>query len=128
MHGPHPAAKRIDTIISFVVEKSFLLMDRFLEWSIPFLHVYVNGNRILQRRTFYEKVHGLFQDSMEELKHVNTVTVMAMFAAISVVLGYFTLVLGDYLKIGFSTIANQFVYYLFGPVVGAACLAVPLIS
>ena len=55
---------------------------------------------------------------MEEFKHVNTVTVMAMFAAISVVLGYFTLVLGDYLKIGFSTIANQFVYYLFGPVAG----------
>ena len=65
-----------------------------------------------------KKFVTLFTDSMEELKHVNTVTVMAMFAAISVVLGYFTLVLGDYLKIGFSTIANQFVYYLFGPVVG----------
>ena len=38
--------------------------------------------------------------------------------AISVVLGYFTLVLGDYIKIGFSGIAAQFVYYLFGPVVG----------
>ena len=61
---------------------------------------------------------ALFRISMEEFKHVNTVTVMAMFAAISVVLGYFTLVLGDYLKIGFSTIANQFVYYLFGPVAG----------
>ena len=67
-----------------------------------------------------KKFVTLFTDSMEELKHVNTVTVMAMFAAISVVLGYFTLVLGDYLKIGFSTIANQFVYYLFGPVAGAA--------
>ena len=65
-----------------------------------------------------KKFTALFTDSLEELKHVNTVTVMAMFAAISVVLGYFTLVLGDYLKIGFSTIANQFVYYLFGPVVG----------
>ena len=32
--------------------------------------------------------------------------------------GVFYLVLGDYLKIGFSTIANQFVYYLFGPVAG----------
>jgi ECF transporter S component (folate family) len=41
-----------------------------------------------------------------------------MFAAISVVLGYFTIVLGDYIKIGFATVANQFVYYLFGPVVG----------
>ena len=73
-----------------------------------------------------KKFTALFTDSLEELKHVNTVTVMAMFAAISVVLGYFTLVLGDYLKIGFSTIANQFVYYLFGPVAGG--LAVPLIS
>ena len=43
-----------------------------------------------------------------------------MFGAISVVLGYFTLVIGDYIKIGFSSIANQFVYYLFGPVVGGA--------
>ena len=65
-----------------------------------------------------KKFTALLRDSMEEFKHVNTVTVMAMFAAISVVLGYFTLVLGDYLKIGFSTIANQFVYYLFGPVAG----------
>ena len=65
-----------------------------------------------------KKFTALFRDSMEEFKHVNTVTVMAMFAAISVVLGYFTLVLGDYLNIGFSTIANQFVYYLFGPVAG----------
>ena len=56
-----------------------------------------------------KKFTALFKDSMEELKYVNTVTIMAMFAAISVVLGYFTLVLGDYLKIGFSTIANQFV-------------------
>lgn len=66
-----------------------------------------------------KKFTALFTDSMEELKHVNTVTVMAMFAAISVVLGYFTLVLGDYVKIGFSSIANQFVYYLFGPVAGS---------
>ena len=36
-----------------------------------------------------KKFTALFTDSLEELKHVNTVTVMAMFAAISVVLGYF---------------------------------------
>ena len=51
-----------------------------------------------------KKFTALFTDSLEELKHVNTVTVMAMFAAISVVLGYFTLVLGDYLKIGIPCI------------------------
>ncbi len=65
-----------------------------------------------------QKFKDLFTDSVKELKQVSTVTVMAMFAAISIVLGYFTLVLGDYLKIGFSSIANQFVYYLFGPVAG----------
>ncbi len=65
-----------------------------------------------------QKFKNLFTDSVKELKQVSTVTVMAMFAAISIVLGYFTLVLGDYLKIGFSSIANQFVYYLFGPVAG----------
>ena len=36
-----------------------------------------------------KKFTALFTDSLEELKHVNTVTVMAMFAAISVVLGRF---------------------------------------
>ncbi|MEG2871783.1 MAG: folate family ECF transporter S component, partial [Clostridium sp.] len=30
----------------------------------------------------------------------------------------FTIEAGPYLKIGFGTVANQFVYYLFGPVVG----------
>lgn len=64
------------------------------------------------------KLATLFSDSYHEFKNVRTITTSAMFAAISVVLGYFTIVIGDYIKIGFSTIANQFVYYLFGPVVG----------
>ncbi len=42
-----------------------------------------------------------------------------MLAAASLILGYITLDVGPYLKIGFSTIANEFVYMLFGPVVGA---------
>ena len=93
VRGPHPAAKRI----------SYLLCSR----------EFCKGGNF-----FIKKFTALFTESLVELKHVYSVTVMAMFAAISVVLGYFTLVLGDYLKIGFSTIANQFVYYLFGPVAG----------
>lgn len=65
-----------------------------------------------------KRLATLFTDSYHEFKHVRTITTCAMFMAISVVLGYFTLVIGDYIKIGFSSIANQFVYYLFGPVVG----------
>lgn len=66
-----------------------------------------------------KKLATLFSESYAELKQVRTITTMAMFAAISIVLGYFTVHIGQVLKIGFSTIAGQFVYYLFGPVAGA---------
>lgn len=66
-----------------------------------------------------KKLATLFADSLQELKSVRTVTACAMFAAISVVLGAYTLVIGDYIKIGFSSISNQFVHMLFGPVVGS---------
>lgn len=59
------------------------------------------------------------QLSFRELKHVKTLTTAAMLMAVSVVLGFFTIEAGPYLKIGFGTIVNQFVYYLFGPVAGA---------
>ncbi|MCD8121121.1 MAG: folate family ECF transporter S component [Clostridiales bacterium] len=64
------------------------------------------------------KTIALFSDSCREFSNTRTITVCAMFAAISVVLGYFTIAVGDYIKIGFSMISNQFVYYLFGPAVG----------
>ena len=65
-----------------------------------------------------KKLATLFQDSYGELKKVGTITTMAMFGAISILLGSLTVQIGDFIKIGFSSIANQFVYYLFGPAVG----------
>ena len=65
-----------------------------------------------------KKLATLFQDSYNELKSVRTVTTMAMFAAMGIILGSLTIQIGDFIKIGFSTIANQFVYYLFGPAAG----------
>lgn len=62
----------------------------------------------------------MFRESYDEFKKIQTITTSAMFGAISVVLGYFTIAIGNYIKIGFSTISNQMVYYLFGPVVGGA--------
>lgn len=56
-----------------------------------------------------------YQASFQELKHVKTLTTAAMLMAVSVVLGYFTIEAGPYLKIGFGGVVNQFVYYLFGP-------------
>ena len=67
-----------------------------------------------------KKLATLFTDSYNEFKNVRTLTMTGMLGAVSVVLGYFTLAIGDYIKIGFSSIANQMVHYLFGPVVGGA--------
>lgn len=65
-----------------------------------------------------KKLATLFSDSYGEFRHVRTIATLGMFGAISVVLGSMTLVIGDYIKIGFSSVAQQFVYYLFGPAVG----------
>lgn len=65
-----------------------------------------------------KKLATLFADSYNEFKHVRTLTAAGMFGAISVVLQVFTIDVGDYLKIGFSSLTNQFVCFLFGPVVG----------
>ena len=60
----------------------------------------------------------LFTDSCKELKSVRTITTMAMLAAIAVILGMFSIELGQFIRIGFSSIPNGIVAYLFGPVVG----------
>ena len=65
-----------------------------------------------------KKLATLFRDSYLEFKKVSTITTASMFAAVAVVLGSMTIEIGNYIKIGFSSIANHFVYYLFGPVVG----------
>ena len=44
---------------------------------------------------------------------------MAMLAAVAVILGYFSIEYGQFIRIGFSGIPNGIVDYLFGPVAGA---------
>ena len=60
----------------------------------------------------------LFAVSYKELKSVRTITVMAMLAAVAVILGMFSIELGPFIRIGFSSIPNGIVGYLFGPVTG----------
>lgn len=69
-------------------------------------------------RESYREFYEYAPDGTVKGVRVRTVTTLGLFGAIAVVLGAFTLVLGDYIKIGFSTIANQFVYYLYGPAIG----------
>ncbi|MEY8337433.1 folate family ECF transporter S component [Lachnospiraceae bacterium 62-35] len=61
----------------------------------------------------------MFKESLGEFKYLRNITTAAMFAALSVIVSYFTVEIGSHLKIGFSTLINQVVYYLFGPVFGA---------
>lgn len=60
----------------------------------------------------------LFTDSYKELKSVRTITLMAMLAAIAIILGMFSIEIGNFIRIGFSSIPNGIISYLFGPVVG----------
>ena len=64
------------------------------------------------------KFAALFTDSYKELKSVRTVTTLAMFAAVAIVLGAFSINVGNYIRIGFSSIPNGLAAYLFGPVTG----------
>lgn len=60
----------------------------------------------------------MFTDSFRELKAVRTITTMAMLAAVAVILGFFSIEYGQFIRIGFSSIPNGIIDYLFGPVVG----------
>ena len=65
-----------------------------------------------------KKFVTLFTDSFRELKAVRTITTMAMLAAVAVILGFFSIEYGQFIRIGFSSIPNGIIDYLFGPVVG----------
>ncbi len=65
-----------------------------------------------------KRLATLFTQSCEEIRKPRTITACAMFAAVAVILGYFTISLGNYIKIGFSGIPNVLVGCLFGPVAG----------
>lgn len=61
---------------------------------------------------------ALFTDSYRELSQVRTITLCAMFGALSIILGYFNIQVGEFFKLGFSGLPNELVHFLFGPVVG----------
>ena len=67
---------------------------------------------------FMKKFVALFTDSYRELKSVRTITTMAMLAAIAIILGMFSIEYGNFIRIGFSSIPNGIIAYLFGPTVG----------
>ncbi|MDO4285315.1 MAG: folate family ECF transporter S component [Eubacteriales bacterium] len=66
-----------------------------------------------------QKLTVLFADSAREFKHVRTITMCGLFAALAFILESFSIELGSFIKIGFSGLPNEFVDLLFGPVVGS---------
>jgi ECF transporter S component (folate family) len=64
------------------------------------------------------KFTALFKSSFKELKSLKCITLTAMLGAVSIALGSLVIMVGDFLKIGFTFLPNEFVFYLFGPVVG----------
>ena len=70
------------------------------------------------------KLKEQFVNSWCELKHVNCIAITAMLIAVGVILGYFSVQVTDFLRIGFSGLANELAAFLFGPVVGGLIVAV----
>lgn len=60
----------------------------------------------------------MFKDSFHELKDVKVLAMTAMLLAIAVVLGFYTLQVTEFIKIGFAFLADEMTGMLFGPVVG----------
>lgn len=65
-----------------------------------------------------KKLKTSFVESVHELREIKTLAVSAMLLAIAVVLGFYTVQLTDYIKIGFAYIVNELTGLLFGPAVG----------
>jgi len=63
---------------------------------------------------FMEKIRS----SARELTSVSNINICAMLLAINLSIGMLTIQIGNYIKIGFSFLASQLAYMLFGPVVG----------
>ncbi len=58
----------------------------------------------------------LLKDSAKELKNVRTLAISAMLAAINTVLGLSSIMIGDFVKIGFSFLATGLAGILYGPI------------
>lgn len=66
------------------------------------------------------KLIALFKSSLHEFRSVKCIVLTAMLGAISIIIGtYFTVMIGNSLKIGFTYLPNEFLFYMFGPAVGA---------
>ena len=67
---------------------------------------------------FMRKLKQQFVDSSNEMKKLSTLILVALFIAIGIVLGQFSIQVTQDMKVGISFVATQLTATLFGPVVG----------
>lgn len=66
------------------------------------------------------KIKDLFVSSAKEFTDLRCITLLAMFGAMSIVIGLnLSFMPTETIRISFTFLPNEFVYYLFGPFVGA---------
>lgn len=63
------------------------------------------------------KILKSITESAKELKKLTTITVSAMLIALNTILGFYTIMIGQFIKIGFSYLALGLGGFLYGPVV-----------
>lgn len=56
-----------------------------------------------------------FKESLQEFRHIKTLCAIGMLGALCIIINNFTIAIGDFLKIGFSSECNVLVGCLFGP-------------
>ena len=57
--------------------------------------------------------------SWKELKSVRTLAIAAMLIGVGVVLSFFTISITESQRVGFSSLANEMIAFLFGPIAGS---------
>lgn len=66
-----------------------------------------------------KKIMQTFSDSLKEIKNLKCLCTMGMLGALSIILNSFSIQIGDFIKIGFTSECNVLVDCLFGPAAGA---------
>lgn len=66
-----------------------------------------------------KKIMQTFSDSLKEFKNMKCLCAIGMLGALSIIINNFTIQIGDFLKIGFTSECNVLVDCLFGPAAGA---------
>ncbi len=61
---------------------------------------------------------GILRESVRQLRRIETIVVNALLLAMNTVLGFFSIMIGEFIKIGFSFLTLAMAGMLYGPVIG----------